>query len=46
MKYICNICDDICGNLCILEVEDDAVIPTECPYGETQYPDWIILKEE
>ena len=46
MKYICNICDDICGTSCILEVEDGAAIPTECPYGETEYPDWIILKEE
>jgi len=24
MKYICNICDDICGTPCILEVEDGA----------------------
>ena len=42
MKYICNNCCESC----ILEVEDDAAIPTECPYAETKYPDWIILKEE
>ena len=46
MKFICNLCDDICENPCILEVEGDAVIPTKCPYGETQYPEWIILKGE
>ena len=45
MKYICNVCDDICENPCILEVEDGTAIPTECPYAETKYPEWIILKE-
>jgi len=42
MKYICNNCCEPC----ILEVEDDAAIPTECPYSETGYPEWYILKEE
>ena len=42
MKYICNNCCE----QCILEVEDGAVTPTVCPYEETKYPDWIILKEK
>jgi len=42
MKYICKNCCESC----ILEVEDDAAIPIQCPYGETQYPEWVILKEE
>jgi len=42
MKYIC----DECGEACILEVESNAGVPTVCPYEETKYPDWIILKEK
>ena len=42
MKYIC----DECGEPCILEVENDASVPTGCPYEEMKYPYWHILKEE
>jgi len=42
MKFIC----EDCGEPCILEVEDDASVPIKCPYGETVYSNWVILKEE
>ena len=41
-KYIC----EICGEPCILEVEKVASKPFKCPYNETQYPEWELMKEE
>lgn len=39
-KYIC----ELCGAPCILEVvASDASTPPDCPYGETQYPEWELL---
>ena len=41
-KYICY----LCGEPCILEVEKKAIKPFQCPYNETQYPEWEFMKEE
>ena len=40
-KYFC----EICGTPCILEVEKDASEPFQCPYNETQYPEWELMEE-
>ena len=41
-KYIC----ELCGDLCILEVKKDSSTPSDCPYHETQYPEWELMKED
>ena len=39
-KYIC----ELCGEPCILEVEKAASKPIQCPYGETEEPEWELMK--
>ena len=54
VKYICRVCgdgDDACilevGNgACILEVGEDACTPYQCPWDETDYPEWELMEEE
>ena len=41
-KYFCK----ICGTPCTLEVEKDASEPTDCPYGETDEPEWELMEED
>ena len=41
-KYIC----ELCGDSCILEVKKDSSTPPDCPYGETLYPEWELMKED
>ena len=41
-RYICN----LCGEPCILEVEENTCAPFACPWNETDYPEWELLKEE
>ena len=39
-KYICV----LCGEPCILEVEDAAAKPYVCPFNETDEPEWELMK--
>ena len=41
-KYICKACFDSC----ILEVKKDSSTPSDCPYHETRYPEWELMKED
>ena len=41
-KYICK----LCNKPCILEVEEDAEEPYVCPYNETEYSEWELMKED
>ena len=41
-KYICT----LCGEPCILQLKDNAAEPYACPFGETDYPEWELMKED